>query len=422
MNGQPEFGRGANWVPADAIPARVMREDYAALLQLARAANINLLRVWGGGLKEKRAFYDLCDELGILVWQEFPFSGSGLDYFPRDRAYTQLVRQESAAIVRDLRNHPSVVLWCGGNEFTPRANRHVTTILRGTVATLDGTRPFKLASPSQEESHNWAIWHGGANTRDYLQDPALWFGEFGLQAAPDLETLTRFLPEEALFPPNDWWVYHNAELDKLWRYADPVLARRPDAAEAPEISLGDFVAATQEAQLRGLQIAIEQARRSKPRVGGCAFWQFNEPWYSICWSVVDYAKRPKRGYFKIQQLYQPVLVSFAYPLRERAPGELVSGQLWIVNDTLEAVQGTLRAWFNAALVLELDWGVGANVAQTVCALDLRLADGSNTLQLEFRSPDVLTTNEYDLNYCDVGEMDAGRAFLTRAAAWWRTTT
>ncbi len=417
INGESEFIRGANWVPADAIPGRVTRDDYAALLQMARDANINLLRVWGGGLKEKRAFYELCDELGILVWQEFPFAGAGIDYFPRDKNFLGLAQQECEAIVRALRNHPSVVLWCGGNEFIARANRHVIDLQRAVVAKQDGTRPFKPASPSQDESHNWRVWHGWANTREYEQDSALFFGEFGLQAAPHVETLARFLPDDAQFPLNEWWEYHNAERAKLWRYADSILKE----IALQEIALEHFVNASQQAQARGLQIAIEYARRNKPRVSGCAFWQFNEPWYSICWSVVDYVRTPKRAYHKIKELYNPVLVSFAYPYRERAAGEIVSGQIWLINDTLNEIGGTLSAWHNDALLLTLDVSLARNDARLFQELDVQLADGANTLQLEWRGADFVSTNEYDLNYCDVGEINARRAFLTNAAAWLRTS-
>lgn len=432
LNGQPEFIRGANWVPADAIPARVTRDDYAALLQLARDANINLLRVWGGGLKEKRAFYELCDELGILLWQEFPFAGAGIDYFPRAKSYLELVRQEATAIVQSLRTHPSVVLWCGGNEFIPRLNRRVTQLLREVVAKQDGTRPFKIASPSQDESHNWRVWHGLANTRDYERDKALFFGEFGMQAAPNVETLARFLPDDALFPPNADWAYHNAEIEKLWRYALPILSFRAKR-ETPgrefsgrEISRAhsapEFVAASQEAQLRGLQIAIEYARRYKPRVSGCAFWQFNEPWYSICWSVIDYTRNPKRAYAKIKELYNPVLVSFAYPRRPRRSGERVSGQIWLVNDTLQELRGRLSAWHNQVLVLEQAVTLAANQARELTRLDLIFAAGANSLRFELRGEHIQSTNEYDLNYCDTGKINAARAIATITAAWLRTST
>lgn len=408
VNGVPEFIRGANWVPADAIPARVGHEEYSTLLGAARAANVNLLRVWGGGLREKAAFYDRCDELGLLVWQEFPFAGAGLDYFPRGGHHRALVKQETRGIVRALRNHPSVVLWCGGNEFIPRVNRHVTRVVREIVAQEDGTRPFKPASPSPGESHNWRVWHGSANTRDYRKDASLFFGEFGLQAAAALETLARFLPEEELWPPGEAWVFHNAELDKLWRYARGV---------NPNIqTLDEFVQASQEAQLRGLQVAIEHARRNKPRVAGCAFWQFDEPWYSICWSVIDWTGRPKRAYAKLRELYNPVLVALEYELKPRRPGDALTGNLWLINDTLGAVNGELTARHNGVTVFQSDVSVGQDRSRTVGEITVRLADGPNALDLALAAGANSGTNEYDLNYCDRGEADPAQGLLASAAA------
>lgn len=425
INGVPEFIRGANWVPADAIPARVTRDDYAALLQLAREANINLLRVWGGGLREKRAFYDLCDELGILVWQEFPFCGAGVDYFPRDRAFLELVEQECRAIVARLRNHPSLVLWCGGNEFFPRWNRHIIETIRYAVAREDGTRPFKPASPSPGESHNWQVWHAFANTRDYRKDAALFFGEFGLQAPPDVETLKRFLPDDALFPPSAAWEYHNAQLEKLWRYARPLLGAQGGEGGAgwPHApTLNAFVTASQMAQLRGLQVAIEHARRNKPRVSGCLFWQFNEPWYSICWSVVDYLRRPKRAYAKIQELYNPVCVSFDYPLVARRAGDELRGQVWLINDTRQMVSGRLRVWHNHNQVLDLTASVEADTGQVVASLVLTLAKGANDLRFEFVAGEIIATNEYDLNYCDHGEIHLCAGLLNRLSTCLRVSS
>lgn len=425
INGVSEFIRGANWVPADAIPARVTREDYRALLNVARDAHINLLRVWGGGLCEKRAFYQMCDELGILVWQEFPFSGAGIDYFPHNPEYLALVKQECRAIVRALRNHPAVVLWCGGNEFSPRLNRELVNTVRQVVALEDGTRPFKPASPSHGESHNWRVWHGKANTRDYRNDDALFFGEFGMQAPPGVETLARFLSDDEVYPPGAMWEYHNAQLGKLWRYARPLLADLQSVMlnhQSPISNLEQFVATSQLAQARGLQIAIEHARRNKPRVSGCAFWQFNEPWYSICWSVLDYARRPKRALAKIRELYNPVLVSFDYPLARRAAGEVVQGTVWLINDTLAELSGRVRAWHNAVQVLDVPSTVQPDSSRALDSLELALDKGDNVLRFEFSAGDLLSTNEYDLNYCDVGEIEPLAAALASAAARLRQAT
>ncbi|MGB8647005.1 MAG: glycoside hydrolase family 2 TIM barrel-domain containing protein [Anaerolineae bacterium] len=397
VNGVPEFIRGANWTPADSIPGRVTAADYAELVKLARDANINLLRVWGGGLREKRAFYDECDERGILLWQEFPFSGAPLDSIRRDGAFLDFVRTECGEIVRALRSHPSLVLWCGGNEYHTGSNGPLVRTLRQVVATQDGARPFKPGSPSNGEHHNWRIWHWKANTRDYRDDAAGFLGEFGLQAPPDVETLRRFMLPAGLWPPGEMWVYHNAELDKLWRYARAINPH----IDSPEA----FVEASQTAQARGLQVVIEHARRHKGRMAGCAFWQFNEPWPAICWSILAYDRTPKIAYRQVQQLYNPVLVSFYYPLQARRAGERVQGELWLINDTLHAVQGELRVSLNGARVETRQVEIGPNRAICIGELEVVTAPGANALYFQLAVGEtVISTNEYDLNYSDRGEM------------------
>ena len=416
VNGQREFLRGVNWVPLDAIPARLTRDDYAARLQQAHDANVNFLRVWGGGLREKRVFYDLCDELGILVWQEFPFAGTLLDRFPHDRAFLSFVRDECSDIVRTLRNHPSLVVWCGGNEFSPRGNPAIVKKLHTVVKDKDGTRPFKPASPYRDESHNWRVWHQSANLRDYRDDATPFLSEFGLQALPNLESLKRFLPTDALTAPHALWEYHRGELKKLGRYARSAilneaknLANR-DLGIASQKSLAmtteAFVDATQRAQAIGLQIAIEHLRRRKPQTTGVAVWQFNDPWPAISWSVVDYYGTPKRAYDELKKLYSPVFASFDYPLIPRRASDTVRGDVWIINDLRAAYPDVkLRAYLNGAEIFNRALNIEPDSATRVDALTVPLDDGENILRLNVVWQDnVLSDHEYDLNFCDIGEI------------------
>jgi beta-mannosidase len=409
INGKREFIRGANWVPLDAMPGRLTREDYAARLRQVREANVNFLRVWGGGLREKRAFYDLCDELGILVWQEFPFAGAILDRFPNDRAFLELARAEATAIVHALRNHPSLAVWCGGNEFNTRGNRAIVQVLQSTVEHEDGTRPFKPASPSHDESHYWRVWHRMANLRDYRKDQTPFLSEFGLQSLPAIESLKRFLPAEALFPPNPLWVYHRAEVNKLERYARPML--NGQSARGVE----EFSAATQRAQALGVQIAVEHMRRRKDlkadagrgrAAAGVAVWQFDDPWPAISWSVVDYYGVPKRAYGELQRSYSPLLASFEYPGRQYRPGEMVSGQLWLINDWCRGFDDLeLCAYLNDMQVFSRHVSTAPDSAARVDALQVQMNDGENLLRLELREgTSVLATNLYDLNLYDDGEI------------------
>jgi len=406
INGAREFVRGANWVPLDALPARLTRADYAARLQQARDANINFLRVWGGGLREKRAFYDLCDELGILVWQEFPFSGTLLDHFPRDRAWLDFVRAECGAIVRALRNHPSLVVWCGGNEFSIRRNRAIVNMLRTVVEEHDGTRPFKPASPYRDESHNWRVWHRYANLRDYRKDTTPFLSEFGLQALPNLESLQKFLPADALTAPHALWVYHRAELKKLLRYA-----------QSPISNLQSLISSTQRAQAHALQIAIEHLRRRKLRAIGVAVWQFNDCWPSISWSIVDYYGVPKRAYWMLQRVYAPVLACFEYDLLPRRAGDVVRGTLWLVNDLrAEYRDAEVRAELDGVEIFAQRVDIEPDSAARIGTLNVMLGEGENILRVRVQwREQTLSENEYDLNFCDVGEISWFGKWMVTAA-------
>lgn len=427
INDRREFIRGVNWVPLDAIPARVTREAYAERLKQARDANVNFVRVWGGGLREKRAFYDLCDVLGILVWQEFPFAGAVLDRFPRDREFLASVRDECSAIVRELRNHPSLVVWCGGNEFNTRGNSAIVKTLQAVVQEHDGTRPFKPASPCRGESHNWRVWHRGANLADYRKDDTLFMSEFGLQSAPDVPSLKRFMPEDRLFPPNALWEYHHAQLEKLWRYARPALA----SLQGRVTRLEDLVKATQRAQALGVQIAVEHMRRRKakleavapraktgaPALGqgtaGVAVWQFNDAWPAISWAVIDYYGRPKRAYADLCRLYAPVLASFDYPQTStRAPSQ-VTGDLWLINDWIIPLDDVeWRAELNGIGIATGQARLAPDSTERVSRLSVPLEQGKNLLTLQLRREgELLSENEYDLSYRDHGEMNPLIALL-----------
>ncbi|MGD2207074.1 MAG: glycoside hydrolase family 2 TIM barrel-domain containing protein [Anaerolineae bacterium] len=401
INERRVYARGANWVPADILPGRVGEDDSRALLTLAREANMNMLRVWGGGLREKRAFYDLCDRLGILVWQEFPFACAFITRYPRSSDYLRLVAAEAQAIIRDLRNHPSIVLWCGGNEFSPRRNAPLVAALHRAVA-QDPTRPFVPASPADGDNHNWQVWHNFQPATTYLDDTAAFASEFGLQAPPDAEALRRFIPPNELWPPGPSWSHHGAGLEKLWRYAKPFLTSQ-------EVTLETFIQASQRAQTCGLQVAIEHYRRRKAQgCGGVLLWQFNEPWPAISWALVDFFRQPKLAYETVKGLFAPVLVSLDYPHKRYQPGDSFCADVWIVNDRAEALPG-------CRLEIALRDGAGrpvnrftrkvhiaADSSRVVGSIDWTLpVDGGwrLTCHLTFEQQ-IVATNEYDLTIHD----------------------
>ena len=409
VNGEPQFLRGVNWVPVDALPGRAGRERYEPLLRQAVAAGVNFVRVWGGGGREKQAFYDLCDELGLLVWQEFPIACVFLDHLPRVAEYQQVLSQETAGIVRALRNHPSIFLWCGGNEFSVGRNRRAVEVMAAAAAAEDGRRPFVPASPGASDSHNWQIWHGLAPLAAYRHEMAAMVSEFGLQATPAAESLRQFLTDEELWPPGGGWQRHNADVEKLDRYANWFLETGEDGLEA-------FIQASQRAQAAGLQILIEHVRRRKGLTGGLAVWQWNEPWPSICWSVIDYFGRQKLAYETLRCIMQPALVSLDYPLRQYHAGDRLAGRLWLVNDRPDGLADcTLTVSLDGVAAQGVRCDLPCNAARDVGPLVLNLPVAFQHLRLELHhGNNLVAENVYDLCFHDGGPAPVSARINRRA--------
>ncbi|MDI6782826.1 MAG: glycoside hydrolase family 2 TIM barrel-domain containing protein, partial [bacterium] len=346
INGINVFAKGANWVPGDALTVDMTPEKYEFVLNKAKEANMNMLRIWGGGIYENDKFYQLCDQLGIMVWHDFMFA---CDMYPdEDREFMLNVEQEAKKAVTRLRNHPSIVLWCGNNEnqqgwaewgWSKLTSRHFGEkiyheLLPKVVSKLDPTRPYHPGSPfggstpnSREagDVHNWNIWHGEHNYREFENDTARFFSEYGMQAAPHIDTVKKYLAKEDLYPIGKIWEYHHLDYKKINAYL----------AEFGEVnSAEDFVTISQITQAYIYKFAIESFRRRKWSCSGSLFWQYNDPWPTTCWSVIDYYNKPKAGYFLAKRAYRPIL-----PVFLQKDGKL---SIWIINDTLTPVKSKLE--------------------------------------------------------------------------------
>ncbi|MHA1277463.1 MAG: glycoside hydrolase family 2 protein [Candidatus Helarchaeota archaeon] len=311
INGIREYIRGGNWVPSDMLFGQLNEERYRKNIQLLKEANINLVRVWGGGLIEKDIFYKICDEEGILVWQEFPIACVFTNTLPKDAKYLAVLKTESESIVKTLRNHPSLLLWCGGNEFHSVSNKHVVELLKTVVKELD-TRTFLPASPEGGDSHNYSVFHGMGTYKLYLEDNAPMASEFGLSSFPNYSTLKKYIPEDELY----FWsstinyraphvIFFQGHKLRNQRYAIPF---------SPTDDLSSIIKATQQAQGVGLKTAIEHYRRRKWQNAGCAFWQINSPWPCISWCIFEYDYEKKLSYYYVRTAFQPVLLSLKYDL------------------------------------------------------------------------------------------------------------
>jgi beta-mannosidase len=364
LNGVPIFARGAAWLPADMLVGSVSEARYRDLLNTARDGEMTMLRIWGGGIYEHNFFYSLCDELGLLVWQDFAFAC--IDYPDDDPRLRTEVEQEAAHQVRRLRNHACLALWCGNNEvqmihimgyreLSPGGwgSAFFDEVLPAAVAAHDGGVPYWPGSPYGEpvdgenavaaingvldgDRHAWEVWHGldfgaggGADFasvgesrlyRRYAADRGKFISEFGIHASPELSTLQRWLPDDQLQVHSPGFDHHNKDHPK--NKHDPVL----QIVTGLPSSIAQYVDFTMISQAEGLKFGIEHYRRRQPHCSGTLIWQFNDVWPGFSWSVVDYAGVPKAGYHYARRAFAPVIASFC----QGSDGEL---QLWICNSS-----------------------------------------------------------------------------------------
>jgi beta-mannosidase len=381
LNGYDVFCKGANWIPIDNFPHMRERRDYAYLLESAALSNMNMIRVWGGGLYESEDFYELCDSLGIMVWQDMAFA---CGMFPSDSTYLSNVKEEVKDNVRRLRNHPSLVLWCGNNEneisyFEWGWNRTLThdqridyekglkklfyDVIPSTVDAEDGTRYYHPTSPvtghsgvpySMGDAHMWSVWKGGW-VEEYLKphNIARFMSEYGFISYPDMFSMKKFIPEWDMYTGSPSMLAHHRAYDDTTRdpnYSDNTICRYMNRyAWVPE-RFEDYVYMTQWFQAEAVKVAMEAHRRAKPYCMGTLFWQLNDCWPVVSWSSIDYYGRWKALQYYSRRAYAPVLVS-----PYLAEDGTVSVK--VVSDRIEEFNGTLETYvmgFDGNIIKQTD--------------------------------------------------------------------
>jgi beta-mannosidase len=358
VNGIPVFAKGADVIPFDSFPNRVTTADYRRILESARDANMNTIRHWGGGYYETEEFYSICDELGIMIWQDFQF---GNDWQPGTYAFKLNIEAEAEDQVRRLRNHPSIVLWSGNNETEAAMNwgprptlpadvkfliwqdylTEFSGILPRVVARLDPETPYWPSSPSADyeplsdhyqsgDAHIWDVWHGRVPFATYETHHARFVTEYGFQSFPEMKTVEAFTqPEDrtGIFTPVMLAHQKNNEGNSI---IHDYLLR--DYAEPKDFA--SFLYVSQVLQAEGIKIGAEHFRRSRPETMGSIFWQLNDCWPVASWSSIDYYGRWKALQYYARRFYAPILVS---PHVEDG-----SVKVYIVSDKTEAANATLR--------------------------------------------------------------------------------
>ena len=306
VNGEPMYANGWNWVPIDPLYGVPRPEKLAHLLSLAARANVNLLRAWGGGLIETDEFYELCDRLGLLVWQEFAQSSSGIENVPSaDPEFVETMAADARAIVPRRRHHPSLAIWCGGNELWADDSTPVLAALKEVVRELDPERawlPTSPAGPNHDHDVHGPWEHQGLRKHyeHYDTRTSLLHSEFGVEGMTNRRSLEELIEPERRWPADrSNPVYEH--LGAWWNNAEFV----QDAFGGRIGDVETMRRASQWLQYEGLRYAVEAQRRRWPRCSGTLPWQFDEPYPNAwCTTAVDYRGDPKPAYYGVARSYR----------------------------------------------------------------------------------------------------------------------
>lgn len=339
INGVSVFAKGANLIPFDMFPNRVKPEQMRAILQSARDANMNMLRLWGGGYYESDAFYEMADELGLMLWQDFMFGGGVVPGY--DKKFRENVVAEAKDQLLRLRTHPSIVLWCGNNEEetawkdwgigkklteeNPIFAEHVWTgyvalfgkDLREQVARYGAGVPYWSSSPSNDltgkandsnsgDKHYWDVWAGSQAVESYLSETPRFMSEFGLQAWPVQRTVDAFAArsEQKIDGP-----LIRAHQKFLAGDGNQRLLLYIRANYHEPQTFADFIYLSQLMQAEGIEMASLHHRSSRPRTLGSLYWQLNDVWPGASWSSVDYFGHWKALHFHARRFFAPLTVA-----------------------------------------------------------------------------------------------------------------
>ena len=357
QNGRRIFCKGSNFVCARIFPGEMTKEVYERLLTLVKDAHMNMLRIWGGGFINKESFYDLCDEMGIMIWQEFPLA---CNEYPDDDAYLRVLKKEALAIIRRLRTHPCLSLYCGGNELFNVWSRmtdqhHALRLLDALTYTEDRYTPYIMTSPLNGMAHgSYNNYNGSEECMQlFARSHNTAYTEFGCGGVSDVAQLKFQLTEEDfknLTPGDPNWIAHHNFSEwqpggEIFYDVDYYFGGYEDIADLSEKS--------QFLQAMSYRSNFEEMRRQWPHCSMALNWCFNEAWPMICsLGIVSFPDKPRPSYYAVKEALRDRMLSLKVPRQRFDGGSEFSGEIWILNDSCTETLsgGTVKA--------ELDTGNG----------------------------------------------------------------
>lgn len=356
LNGKPVYAKGSNLIPMHSFQNKVTNQHYEKLLSDVVTSNMNMLRVWGGGIYENDVFYDLCDEKGILVWQDFMFACA---MYPGDKVFLKNVSEEAEYQVKRLRNHTSIALWCGNNENSEawkrwgwqnnREKKEKNEIWGNYLTLFENILPSIVAKHShtyywetspkygrgnpkyllEGDAHDWWIWHDEKPFEHLLQKVPRFMSEFGFQSFPSFETV-KYINQKNEIDLKTEAIKSHQKHPKGFELIEKYMKRDYKIPTSDE----DYVYVSQLLQAKGIVMGIEAQRRAKPYNMGTLYWQLNDCWPAITWSGIDYFGNWKALQYKVKNAFENVLISSII--------EENNVKTYIINDTFQTIKGTLQ--------------------------------------------------------------------------------
>ena len=372
IDGKPVYMKGANYIPSDALLSRVTKKEYEKVIKMAKDANMNMLRIWGGGIYEDDYFYDLCDKYGINVWQDFMFAGAMV---PGDKAFFDNVREEVKYQVKRLRHHKSIVLWCGNNEIdeafknwgwqkSMKMSKQDSTKLWKDyvrlfqdsipkwVKEVDPTRPYVSSSPlfgwgrqksiTEGDSHYWGTWWGLEDIEVVQKKTGRFVSEYGMQAMPNYSTTKKITLEEDRHLYSDVLKAHQKAGNGFTKLNSYLHRYFKDTTNVKTWSVKDYTYLTQCLQHYSFKNIIGVHRSKEPYNMGTLLWQLNDCWPVASWSITDYYNRqPKAAWYAVKEAYRddvrPV-VDFSRPINMKLENPKISWKIKGNEITLRATK------------------------------------------------------------------------------------